>query len=109
MTSRENAKQLPSRRNRLEAARRLTTSSLSHRDDSIADKDDATIRVRMEPVPAACEQTGGRARLRHVFLVLVLQPVEAVVEAALGDKFLMRADLPDFAVVHDHDAIGVPR
>src|SRR5438309_11201143 len=40
------------------------------------------------------------------FLVFVLQLVELIVNAALGEELLMCADLADLSLVHDDDLVG---
>ena len=45
-------------------------------------------------------------RFRGDFLIFVLQLVELVVNAALGQQLLMRSNFAQLALVHDDDFIG---
>ena len=51
------------------------------------------------------ESGGGEGWITE-FLVAVLELVELVVEAVLGEEFLMVAALAELALVHDEDGIG---
>ncbi len=49
----------------------------------------------------------GRGRPRHIdLLIFVLQLVELVVDAALGQEFLMRAHFADLSLVHNDDFVS---
>ena len=49
----------------------------------------------------------GKCESSDLFLILVLQLVELVVEPFLRKKFLVGSLFPDPAAMHDQDAVGV--